>query len=306
MVDRKCRPLTRGFTLIELLVVIAIIAILMALLVPAVQKVRESAARTQCINNLKQIGLGLQAYHDSHKALPPGYVSGYDASGNDTGPGWGWAAHLLPYIEQQPLFSRIDFKLPIEHPNNAAPRVLPVAVYFCPSDSPPATFTAGAKSAAGQVTTAICDVAAANYPGVFGISEPGVDGEGLFFRGSRVRLGDITDGTSTTLAVGERVFFFGETTWVGAVTGANMSAPPGSPMPVQSLVSANHVLGHTGESWNGPAVPMEPNHFSSRHPGGVNFAFADGHVQPLGPGVSYATYKALSTRAGGEPVSEAP
>src|SRR3954465_9463951 len=108
-----------AFTLIELLVVIAIIAILIALLVPAVQKVRESAARTQCINNLKQVGLALQAYHDANKALPAGYVSRHDAASNDTGPGWGWAAHLLPYVEQQTLANRIDFKLPIEHPNNA-------------------------------------------------------------------------------------------------------------------------------------------------------------------------------------------
>src|SRR5436853_6867871 len=90
----------RGFTLIELLVVIAIIGVLIALLVPAVQQVRAAAARTQCQNNLKQIGLALQSYHDANRSFPPGYNSAYDALGNDTGPGWDWAAYLLPQMEQ--------------------------------------------------------------------------------------------------------------------------------------------------------------------------------------------------------------
>src|SRR5687768_5704079 len=101
-------PPRRGFTLIELLVVIAIIAVLIGLLLPAVQKVREAAARTQCINNLKQVGIALQAFHDGNGNFPPGYVSGVDANGDDTGPGWGWAALILPYVEADPLYSRID------------------------------------------------------------------------------------------------------------------------------------------------------------------------------------------------------
>src|SRR5580698_8598950 len=105
----------RGFTLIELLVVIAIIAVLVALLLPAVQQAREAARRTQCKNNLKQIGLALYNYHDSFSLFPPGYV---DRNGNpnltpdnDLGPSWGWAAFLLPGMDQAPLYNQINFNL---------------------------------------------------------------------------------------------------------------------------------------------------------------------------------------------------
>lgn len=297
-------PRRPAFTLIELLVVIAIIAILIGLLLPAVQKVREAAARTQCINNMKQVGLALHNYHDSNQKFPPGYVSAVDASGNDTGPGWGWAAHILPQMEQDNLFRQIDLKQPIEAAANAAARVVIVKSYLCPSDTPPPqAFPVGPRSSSGQLTSTTCTVAPANVVGSYGVGEPGVEGDGVFFRNSTVRIADITDGTSSTLMAGERSFYYAEATWVGAVTGSNLAPTPGSPMPVQTENASNFVLAHTGETYDGPASPKEINHYSARHTGGGNFVFADGHVAYLSRSTSYATYKALSTRAKGEVVN---
>jgi prepilin-type N-terminal cleavage/methylation domain-containing protein/prepilin-type processing-associated H-X9-DG protein len=291
----------RGFTLIELLVVIAIIAVLIGLLLPAVQRVREAAARTQCVNNLKQIGLALQNYHDSNASFPPGYVSNYDAAGNDTGPGWGWAAFILPQMEQQNLYSAIQFSQNIEAPANSGVRVQPMKSFLCPSDYLPPTWTATRYDAAGNPLGPICEVASGNYIGNFGVSEPGVDGEGIFFRNSKVRFADIKDGTSLTLMVGERSSRWCQATWVGAVTNASMVPPPGSPALGGEWNAAGFVLGHTFEGNGGPGAPgTEANGFSSEHSHGANFLFADGHVQFLQGSMDHRVYKALSTRAGGE------
>jgi prepilin-type processing-associated H-X9-DG protein len=146
-------------------------------------------------------------------------------------------------------------------------------------------------------------VASGNYLGVFGISEPGVDGEGIFFRNSKVRIADITDGTSQTLMVGERSFRWCQATWVGAVTNASMVPPPRSPAQPGEWNGSGFVLGHTFEGSGGPGSPgTEANGFASPHIQGSNFLFADGHVQLLRVSMDHQVYKALSTRAAGDGV----
>jgi prepilin-type N-terminal cleavage/methylation domain-containing protein/prepilin-type processing-associated H-X9-DG protein len=271
----------RGFTLIELLVVIAIISILMALLVPAVQAVRESAARAQCRNNLKQIGLGLHSHHDRLQSLPPGYVSGV-SGGVETGPGWGWAAHLLDDLEQNNLKRQINFALDIAHPSNAAARIQTLPILLCPSDTTIQPFVPPGAAAS---------IAHGNYVGLFGDFEiednPGA-GNGVFFRNSRVRLTDIMDGTSNTLFVGERSSNLAKATWTGVLSGVDEG---------QALV-----LGVADHPPNSEAA-NHPEDFWSRHKLGVNFLFADGSVRSVGNSIPEGIFRALATRAGGEAAS---
>lgn len=301
------RSVPRGLTLVEVLVVIAIIAALVGLLLPAVQGVREAARRSACSNNSKQVALALVSFHDAQRHVPPGYISASDASGNDTGPGWGWAAHILPHIEQAALFNQLDLTSPIESHGLSGPQETVVSTYVCPSDGvSPAAFPVGPRDRSGNLVAITCRVAPANIIACFGVGEPGVDGDGMFFRDSDVRFRDVSDGLSHTLMIGERSFRHAESTWAGAVTGANQVPTPGCTMGLQINNASNFVLGHTGESYAGPAGPTEINNFTSAHVGGCVFSFADGHTSLLGSAIDYATYKALSTRAKGDPISQVP
>jgi prepilin-type N-terminal cleavage/methylation domain-containing protein/prepilin-type processing-associated H-X9-DG protein len=296
----------RGFTLIELLVVIAIIGVLIALLLPAVQSAREAARRAQCVNNLKQIGLALLNYEGALLTFPPGYVSNFDSQGNDTGPGWGWATMLLPQFEQTPVFVAINFNLPIEDPTNLTSRLPLVNNFLCPSDTvQPFWWAVNRDAATGAPVQNICQVASSNYVGVYGTSEPGPNGEGVFFRDSKIALKDITDGSSQTIIVGERSHRLGEATWVGSVTNALLYPTDNDNIGrYVTETSPGMVLGHAGEG-HGPGDPRsDVNQFYSVHSGGgVNFQFADGHVSFLKSTMDYKTYLALATRAGGEVVS---
>ena len=293
-----------GFTLIELLVVISIIGVLVALLLPAVQSAREAARRAQCVNNLKQLGIALHAYENAARVFPPGYVSNFDAGGNDTGPGWGWAAMLLPQVEQKPLFDAINLNLPIEDVSNPTSRLTLMTVFLCPSDSAPSSWLAVTRDPGGAPLQNICQVAEANYVGMYGTSDPGIDGDGIFFRDSNIGIPNITDGTSQTIAAGERAYALGVASWVGSVTGTSLFPLTNDGIGYPRLEDApGMILGHAGGNI-GPGDPRgEVNQFYSRHPGGVNFLFADGHVAFLKTSMDYMIFRALATRAGGEVIT---
>jgi len=290
-----------GFTLVELLVVMAIIAVLIGLLVPAVQKVRESGYRTQCKNNLRQIGIALHCYHDRTGSLPPGYASAVAADGTDLGPGWGWAAYLLMDVEQDALHKQIDFSRDIGDPVNADARVKSLALFHCPSDERRIeTFVTAGRPV---------DVAHANYVGMFGtpeITDNPDAGNGIFYRNSRTRFPEIIDGLSNTLMVGERSSNLALATWTGAVTGAVVPPRPNSPFGAEG--PGVLVLGHTGDAEECHKPNNATNHvddFWSRHTDGVNFLFADCSVRNIGVQISCTAWVALGTRDGGEAVSTA-
>ncbi|MBP88844.1 MAG: prepilin-type cleavage/methylation domain-containing protein, partial [Planctomycetaceae bacterium] len=191
------RTLRLGFTLIELLAVITIIGIMIALLLPAVQQTREAARRTSCKNNLKQIGLALQLYHDTWQTLPPGWLARDPATGRadpEGEPGWGWAARILPFLEQDPLFNQlVHLELPITDPQNDWARATVLSVYLCPTDSHNHQWVLEDESTGVPIT----ELPTSNYAGVFGTFDiednPG-RGDGVFFFQSRVRVADIHDG----------------------------------------------------------------------------------------------------------------
>jgi prepilin-type N-terminal cleavage/methylation domain-containing protein/prepilin-type processing-associated H-X9-DG protein len=282
----------RGFTLIELLVVIAIIGVLVALLLPAVQRVREAAARSQCKNNLRQIGLALHNYHDREGRFPPGYVSTVAGDGADEGPGWGWGAFLLGDLEQDNLKQHIRFDRDIGDTTNGDARIHKLAVFRCPSDDAVAIFTTAGNPV---------PVAHANYVGVFGTNEieddPG-GGNGVFFRNSRLRMADITDGASNTFLIGERSSNIALSTWTGSVTKAEV--------PLQSEPTVTEgpqllVLGRGDHEPNSPSAHIDD--FYSRHPQGVNCLFGDGSVRSIGNAVTPAVWKGIQTRSGSEIVA---
>jgi len=271
----------RGWTLFELLIVVSIILLLAGLLLPAVQTTRERARRMACANNLLQIGMALNNYHDAHRTFPPGYVSAVGPAGEDLGPGWGWGAMLLPHLENSHLSNSIVYEQEIDAPVNTTAAGRPLDVFICPSGR-----------------------GSASYAASFGRGDlfQTVDrGDGVFFRNSRARLKDIEDGPMTMLA-GESV----SAHWSG------VSALPPDPKRIAlalTFVNRSRVLAHTGPIAAGQPVHM-PNDragcgadFSSMHPGGAQFLLVDGSVRFLSQQMDSGVYSALATRAGGEVVS---
>ena len=302
MLSNRFSQSRRGFTLIELLVVIAIIAVLIALLLPAVQQAREAARRTQCKNNLKQLGVALHNYHDTFGALPPGWIGVTNGASDIYGMnGWGWGARILPQLDQSPLFSQIDFNSKMDSttsPQNSSARIKSIPAFLCPSDAASGN-TWTIQNASG---TNLVDLATANYVGVFGVSDiddcvgapnsPCV-GEGTFFQNSRIQFRDFTDGLSNTISVGEHKSrrdsgVNWNSTWTGVVAKGN-----------DALV---RILGTTDHTPNSPANHIDD--FSSYHVGGAHFTMGDGSVRFISTNIDVNLYQRLATRAAGDIVGE--
>lgn len=301
-----------GFTLIELLVVIAIIAILIGLLLPAVQKVREAASRMKCQNNLKQIGLGVHNYHDAHQKFPSGGQPPTTTSGSQ----FSALAQLLPYIEQDNVFRMIDFRVPVQDPANAAARAITISLFRCPSDRENPMPSLGG---------------AVNYPAntgamhFFVIPNPQLY-NGVFYVNTTTRFGDITDGTSNTAFFSERLLSDGSNGIVSPIEDVFFSpADPATPDEAHNLCQqvdinnlANQFPLFMGAPWMhhqhryqhvSPPNSRSCGFFlvgkstmppSSRHSGGVNILLGDGSVRFLRQTVDLPTWRALGTRNGGE------
>jgi prepilin-type N-terminal cleavage/methylation domain-containing protein/prepilin-type processing-associated H-X9-DG protein len=330
----------RAFTLIELLVVIAIIAVLIALLLPAVQQAREAARRSQCRNNLKQIGLALHSYHEALNTLPPGrLVTTVDGNGHC----FAAYAHLLPHLDQVPLYNQINFSA---NPDSGAANLGPLAqrlqVLLCPSDRDDILQPGSAVHSYPLNTGTTFPVSPRNAGGV--------PVTGIFFENSRVRFADITDGTSQTVCISETVHsqVGGPTTWDGVsatngfaltqgndngLNGPELTSYPsqcsGSGLLIQQTRGSKWLYGAPGHSmYNHIRVPNDPGvdcrggipHSNktdalwktlshniaahSQHTGGVHALFCDGHVQFVSSNINLATWQSLGSRSGGEVVSD--
>jgi prepilin-type N-terminal cleavage/methylation domain-containing protein len=287
-----------GFTLIELLVVIAIIAVLIALLLPAVQQARESARRTQCKNNLKQLGLALHNYENTSKLLPPGYITG----ASTTVAGYSWGCMILPYMEQSTIYNSINF--------NAAAGSLPqqLSAWKCPSDPNSiglSTYNSVTGSQNNGVWTTNPTVpstnnAKSNYVGNGGSAGLSIGaGNGVFFINSNIQLAAVTDGLSNTFFGGERHQGLGSAAWGVAVAD-------------DSWDNVNNVVvvggaGNTGRQVLGCGasnLQKSSSGFGSMHVGGCHMLLGDGAVRFVSENVYLPTFQNLCARNDGNVVGD--
>lgn len=285
-----------AFTLVELLVVIAIIGILIGMLLPAVQQVREAARRIHCSNNIRQIGLALMNYESAHKKFPPGWKTLDQTAIAE--PGWGWSASILPYIEGQNVSDQINFNVAIDDHMHEDVIQSVVPVYLCPSEVADTIVNLDTHIEHDHDDDSFAYheqeheheelwVGRSNYSGVFGsieIEDNPLNGNGAFYANSKVRFADLKDGTSNTFIVGERTNELGPISWVGVV--------PHVDEPLSRIVgSADHSPNH-------PEGHFED--FRSYHPNGINVVMADGSAHFITSSINPLVFQSLATINGRE------
>ncbi|VTS04458.1 DUF1559 family PulG-like putative transporter [Tuwongella immobilis] len=305
-----------GFTLIELLVVIAVVAILIGLLLPAVQKVRESAARMQCQNNLKQLGLALHGFHGIHEVFP---ASGWTTSGigNPNGKYVGWRPLTLPFIEQENLQRLYKFEFNWWEDTNPTAAGVPVKTYVCPSVGNRIAVTSAVAKPPRPAMTFPVPLAPTDYEAIMGVQNtvnPAIytsaNNRSAMFRNSRISISGITDGTSTTLLLVEcaaRPMLLRNRTmvpdvrndqgqgWADSEGPFSFDGSDAAGIPYEGIAAPDNARSMNATNLN------EPYSF---HGNGCNVLFADGHVRFLNESLPARTFAALVTRAAGEVISD--
>jgi len=322
-----------GFTLIELLVVIAIIAVLIGLLVPAVQKVREAANRMSCTNNLKQLGIALHSYHDSRGAFPPGATT--DSAPYGTGGGWGssWKVFILPYIEQDNIYKAWQFTGNSGYTNatnmsTATPIVhnKMIKTYRCPSSSMPDFYASSNNNGAIQMLTSYVGIGGSSTDtGAINNASHGIIAAGgSLYANSSTRFADITDGTSNCMIVGEQSRHLLSSTnqpVTGSYSAITAQGPHGWTMGVSSTAVGTafnerhfncttvrfqiNQVGLDGGSASGSATNGTSHNtgmnipLSSSHSGGCNVVLGDASVRFVTDSTPLLTLQYLASRADG-------